>query len=185
MTTKFCPKCEEIKPLDAFNGKKTKAYACRNCANAINRDRYRDGRDNPDSKYRHVYELHLSSAKQWLEDNREQDREKSRKWRKENRAKRNEQAARRRANKINATPKWADEEFDKFLVSEMYDLAKLRTKLTGIEWHVDHKVPLLSKSVCGLHCADNLEVTTAEYNMQKHNCFWPDMWENTANDNRP
>jgi hypothetical protein len=181
MTTKFCPKCEVIKPLDAFNGKKQKAYACRECANAINRARYRDGRDNPDSKYRHVYETHINCAKQWTESNRERDRENSRKWRKENRARRNEQTARRKANKISATPLWASSEFDKFVVSEMYELARLRTDITGIDWHVDHKVPLLSPYVCGLHCADNLQVTTAEYNMKKHNCFWPDMWQENYN----
>lgn len=77
--------------------------------------------------------------------------------------------AARRAMKMQRTPKWADH----FIMQEIYHLSALRTRITGIKWHVDHIVPLKSKLVCGLHCEQNLAVVPASYNMKKHNTFWP------------
>jgi hypothetical protein len=76
-----------------------------------------------------------------------------------------------RANKFKATPSWAN----KFFIEESYSLAKLRTELTGIKWHVDHIVPLKNKSVCGLHSHDNIQVITAFENISKNNRHWPNM----------
>ena len=81
--------------------------------------------------------------------------------------------ASRRFSKMNATPKWSNI----FFIQEAYALAKLRTKLTGIKWHVDHIVPLKSKLVCGLHCEANLQVITASQNSSKRNYHWPNMPE--------
>ena len=40
---------------------------------------------------------------------------------------------------------------------------------------VDHIVPLNHPQVCGLHCADNMQLLTAHQNSQKSNHWWPDM----------
>ena len=80
-------------------------------------------------------------------------------------------AARRKAVKVGATPKWANE----FFISEAYRLATLRTKVTGLPWEVDHIVPLRSKKVCGLHVEHNLRVIQASKNLSKGNRYWPDM----------
>lgn len=82
--------------------------------------------------------------------------------------------AKRRAIKLRATPKWADTEFEQFYLVEIYHLAQLRSEM-GIEHHVDHIVPLISKKVCGLHCSANLQVITAPENLAKSNKYWPDM----------
>jgi len=37
---------------------------------------------------------------------------------------------------VAATPKWAN----RFFMQEIYALARLRTKITGFEWHVDHRL---------------------------------------------
>lgn len=79
--------------------------------------------------------------------------------------------ARRRAVEIKATPSWANP----FFIAEVYDLAHRRTKSTGIEWHVDHIVPLQSDLVCGLHVERNLDCIPAFENLSKHNRRWPDM----------
>lgn len=79
--------------------------------------------------------------------------------------------ARRRASNRSATPAWAN----MFFISEAYDLARRRTALTGIKWHVDHVVPLQSRLVCGLHVERNLQVIPALDNIRKHNRYWPDM----------
>lgn len=78
---------------------------------------------------------------------------------------------RRRLISEHATPAWANN----FFIEEIYDLAQLRTKATGIEWHVDHIVPLQSPIVCGLHVEQNMRVITAFENRSKRNRYWPDM----------
>jgi len=62
-----------------------------------------------------------------------------------------------------ATPAWAN----LFFMREIYDLASLRTKATGIPWEVDHVVPLRGHGVCGLHLEGNLRVVTKSVNREK------------------
>lgn len=70
-----------------------------------------------------------------------------------------------------AEPVWANQ----FFIAEAYHLAKLREKVCGGKWHVDHIVPLQSKLVCGLHVESNLRVIRDIENMSKGNRHWPDM----------
>lgn len=76
-----------------------------------------------------------------------------------------------RARKLNATPSWAIQWF----IQEALHLARVRSKVTGFKWHVDHIVPLKSKKVCGLHWEGNLQVIPALENRKKLNVYWPDM----------
>lgn len=64
-----------------------------------------------------------------------------------------------------ATPPWSN----RFLLEEAYQLAKLRTEVTGIPWHVDHVIPLRGEDVCGLHVETNLAVVPAVVNIRKGN----------------
>jgi hypothetical protein len=107
----------------------------------------------------------------WKGKNRERVLECGRLWRSANRSSLTSQEGARRSLKMNATPAWADQ----FIISEIYDLADLRTCATGINWQVDHIVPLKSAIVCGLHCEANLRVVTAFENSSKGNRWWPDM----------
>jgi hypothetical protein len=77
--------------------------------------------------------------------------------------------SKRRACKFNATPAWAND----FFIKEAYALARLRTKIFGFKWHVDHIVPLNSGTVCGLHVEHNLQVIPGASNLVKSNRFWP------------
>ena len=81
--------------------------------------------------------------------------------------------AQRRLTCKRATPIW----YESFFVEEAYRLAKLRTKMTGVEWQVDHIVPLTSDLVSGLHVIDNLQVITKTANLSKKNYHWPQMPE--------
>ena len=96
------------------------------------------------------------------------------KWRKANRDKINACDSAREARKLQATPTW-NSEFDALVFAEAFALAKLRTKITGIKWHVDHAVPLRSKMVCGLHTGSNIQVIPARDNQSKSNRYWPNM----------
>jgi hypothetical protein len=75
---------------------------------------------------------------------------------------------------LEATPAWAKDEFNDFVVGEMYSLARQRTKTMGIKWVVDHIVPLQSRLVCGLHWWKNLRVIPDSLNKSKGNRLWPD-----------
>jgi len=69
--------------------------------------------------------------------------------------------AARRAQKIQATPKW----YNSKEVTVVYKEARA----LGKGYHVDHIVPLNGELVCGLHCKDNLQILTAVDNLKKSN----------------
>lgn len=75
-----------------------------------------------------------------------------------------------RAKKLNATPAWADREE----VAMWYEVATVLSR-SGVEFHVDHIVPLRSPNVCGLHVHTNLTVVPWHVNIAKGNRHWPDM----------
>ncbi len=71
------------------------------------------------------------------------------------------------------TPAWDDGK----LILELYKAARRLTKTNGVEFHVDHIVPINHPYVCGLHCLDNLRIQLGLDNIHKSNNHWPDMWE--------
>lgn len=113
----------------------------------------------------------LESRRVWIAANRDKARNSYRKYYRANKASRMALGAKWRGAKLSATPLWADD----FVLQEIYELAAIRSKATGIKWHVDHIVPLRSKLVCGLHCEANLQLITAKENLTKSNRVWPNM----------
>ncbi len=75
--------------------------------------------------------------------------------------------AARKSRQSTGTPKWAN----RFIIREIYDLARRRTLATGFAWHVDHIVPLLGKLVSGLHVENNLRVIPGAINVAKGNTY--------------
>jgi hypothetical protein len=78
----------------------------------------------------------------------------------------------RRASERRATPAWADRR----AIIAKWRQAKYLTAKTGEQHSVDHIVPLLHPTVCGLHVPWNLEVMPLSDNLAKGNKVWPDMW---------
>lgn len=76
--------------------------------------------------------------------------------------------AKRRANKIQATPRWLTKEHLED-VEELFLCARMFKLYTGEEYHVDHIVPLQGKNVCGLHVPWNMQVIPAKENLSKSN----------------
>lgn len=80
--------------------------------------------------------------------------------------------AKRRASKLQRTPKWLNEiDFER--IENEYRLAALLTKVTRSPWHVDHVIPLQGKFVSGLHVPSNLRVLQASENIAKANKYLP------------
>lgn len=113
---------------------------------------------------------HRENGRNWRLKNPERSAEMSAKWVSENLHKCAEREAAKRAITKQATPKWAN----KFFMQEAYHLARLRTKVFGFQWEVDHIVPLNSELVCGLHTEQNMRVIPAKINAAKGNRHWPD-----------
>ena len=57
-------------------------------------------------------------------------------------------------------------ELDRFVLSEAISLMRLRKKMLGTEWHVDHITPV---SKGGLSTHDNLQVVPGLWNRKKSN----------------
>ena len=76
----------------------------------------------------------------------------------------------RRALKLQAMPKWLSEEHLAAIATE-YALSKWCSEVMGIQYHVDHIVPLKGKQVCGLHVPWNLQVIPAKENIIKGNRY--------------
>ena len=154
METKKCTSCkEELSLLSFGKHKKTKdglQSVCKECTNAM--------------------------VKTWRDNNLEKARNCSKKWRSENKEYDVAKTAKRKALKLSATPSWTD----KNKIKTEYALAQWCTDVMGTVYHVDHIVPLKSKTVCGLHVEANLRVIPATENIAKSNHSWPDMWETTV-----
>lgn len=162
---KYCWKCKETKDKTLFGSNKAKkdglSTECREC------------KRNADLEYAsRNREKYKQRASEWYYSNKDyvlkMSKERSKQWRNNNKDKNCSKSNKYRASKLNATPKWVDEEH-KWLIDEVYHLAQIRSKATGICWHVDHIVPLKGKEVCGLHVIDNLQVLPASVNISKGN----------------
>jgi hypothetical protein len=144
-------------------------------------DAWNKGKKNP----RFTLEEIKEHQKEWRQKNKEKIYANNQKWRLANKDKQKEYAKKcrinnsarvnanvnkRRADKLNRTPKWLTKD-DLWLIKEAYELSVLRTKLFGFKWHVDHIIPLKGKTVSGLHVPNNLQVIEGKLNIMKNNKF--------------
>ena len=64
-----------------------------------------------------------------------------------------------------ATPRWVDRK----ALASIYEEARRRTREEGVQYHVDHIVPIKGDTVCGLHVPWNLQVILGAENVRKSN----------------
>lgn len=158
--------------------------------NKASREQYAKNREERCAAQRQYHEENKEARKAYNKSARAMSRETARRyreknwdhvwavnkaWRLKNKDKLSKNGSRRRAAQLRAIPSWADDEWESFLVEEMYHLAKVRKESTGMKYHVDHIVPLQSDLVCGLHCSANMQLLLASENISKSNRYWPDM----------
>lgn len=105
------------------------------------------------------------TQKQWMANNRERMNEYMRQWRKS--ASPALPSAQVKHRKSCVVPPWADRN----AIKSIYRLAKIARQTTGIDWEVDHEVPVLGRVVCGLHVETNLRLVPALKNRQKGNSY--------------
>lgn len=147
--------------------------------------------------YKSNKDQHRANGKEWYSENKESVATRAKLWRLENKekaqesvrkhaakyperrkasarawAKRNphivrEQAMRRQAAKLRATPPWLTAEH-KAQILEYYEIACWLTA-NDTPCHVDHIEPLRGKDRCGLHVPWNLQILTATENLKKGN----------------
>jgi hypothetical protein len=91
-------------------------------------------------------------------------------WRDKNKDIINSFTAKRRVIKLQRMPKWLTKE-NKLQIKAMYTLATSLNKSTGVQWHVDHIIPLQGKNVSGLHVPENLQVVLGSLNNRKSNKY--------------
>ena len=100
--------------------------------------------------------------------NRDHLREVDKAWCKAHPDKINAKVAKRRALKLNATPKWLDDDQLK-QIERYYTVAKWIQSILKEPIHVDHIIPLRGKDVNGLHVPWNLQLLTKNDNITKGN----------------
>ena len=170
---KICSTCKQVKPLTEFTLDASKPdglkHGCKECCAAYQR------------AYNEKHSERIAKRyAEYCRKNVEKIREKGRKyraarpgigrkwnaeWRERNRAHHNAYKAKRRAEKTQATPQWADRQ----IINDFY------AEATHFGLEVDHIVPLHSPLVCGLHWEGNMQLLTSEENARKKNYRWPDM----------
>jgi len=144
---KACTRCGVERPLTEF----------------YKRKETKDGRTSHCKQCRNEYRNTRPRSKNYRETNRQSYYRNPGPYR--------EAKARRRAAKLQRIPKWREAEWDDFVFSEAYSLAKLRTQITGVPHEIDHVIPLQGDLVSGLHIAENIQVITRLENRQKGNRY--------------
>lgn len=104
--------------------------------------------------------------------NKETRRLKNLRWRKANTHMITHYAAKRRASRVERTPKWLTA-IHHGQIQAFYFCAQVVSKETGVLHHVDHIVPLRGKTVSGLHVPWNLQIIPAIENLRKNNTWRP------------
>jgi len=136
-----------------------------------NNRRYRDGVESNPEKAR-ARNAALVLKEQQDPELRSRRRDYRRKWRIANPDKVLRISAKRRADRRASVPPWLTKEM-RSEIDATYAVAIKMTAETGERHEVDHIVPLVGKSVCGLHVPWNMRVETKAANRSKFNKMPP------------
>jgi hypothetical protein len=170
MESKKCSGCGAVKSVEEFSWKSKRLgrreSQCKDCG-VHNRSLNKEVRAARAAAYHAANRERLNAKKR----NKCRIKENARcaAWRKENVAHSRKRAADRKAAKLQRTPSWARSQ----LIAAYYKEAKRLEELTGIQFHVDHIIPLQGGLVSGLHVENNLQLLPAHENLSKGNKYDP------------
>lgn len=122
---------------------------------ALQRKEYREANKASIKEYRDRYR----------EENKEECNARTKEWHRLNKHISNSYTAKRRFTKRQACPSWVCQES----IKEVYLKARELTETTGIQYHVDHIIPLINNKVSGLHVLANLRIIPYYENLSKSN----------------
>ena len=140
---------------------------CRDCGRLRHKSLFTKNHTFKDGIDTICLECNHRRVKEWRARGNRKSRDEARKYR-EHSDKYLQTAADYRARKKLSTPDWLTKD-DRFLIAEAFELARRRTKETGIRWHTDHIVPLKANNACGLNVPWNVRVIPALVNWRKAN----------------
>lgn len=165
--SKVCNKCKVFKK-DYHKDSSKKDGLCTICADCKKQNAKRWVEENPEKAKEQ--RLQWYNKNKDLEEFRLSRSENHKNWLQNNRDKKCAKEAKRRASKLTATPSWlSDAQIAK--IKRIYKISSFMSSETGVQYHVDHIVPLKGKNVCGLHVPWNLQVIPAKDNLKKGNRF--------------
>lgn len=171
---KTCLKCGQCKPFSDFSKDKSNKNGlrsqCKTCCTQ-NHKRWREQNREYDKQWRKENrQATREASKRWYKNNIELARERDKYRKQSNPEKYNAYNAKRRAAKLQRTPRWLTK--DQLDEIETFYTAALAFRIyTGLTYHVDHIVPLQGKNVSGLHVPWNLRVIPETDNLKKSNLF--------------
>lgn len=173
MALRSCTKCKAEKPPAAFRKNSSRAdglcVQCKTCMTKALRAWEERNPEKVKATCRASYQRHKASrdaaSKVWAAENPERRKEHAKRWSRDNKVYRTAATAAYNARRIKATPVWSEKEE----IEHLYKQAAALSKLTGVEYHVDHIVPLRSDIVCGLHVRKNLRILRGDRNVAKGN----------------
>ena len=189
--TKICSKCGIEKPLNEFNRKRVnkdgRRAECKLCQRKAGKRYYIENADAVNERVKAYREANPDKVREFSKKwenanpqkakarflkykyaNLEECRARDKHYRLNNLDKDAAKTAKRRAAKRKRTPPWLTIEHLKE-IETFYTEARELTESTGVEYHVDHIMPLNGATSCGLHVPWNLQVITAEENLKKGN----------------
>jgi hypothetical protein len=172
---KLCTDCNIIKPIIDFHRNKTmKGGVTHYCKKCNTRRVYEWRKVNPEKRAlqtKRYWALHSQERRSYCEKNsiernrkkaiyRRENKSKIREWKINNKGMVNASARLQYAKRIKRVPQWASlKEIRDFYISCPSGMV------------VDHIIPLVGKTVSGLHVLSNLQYLTPEENCRKSNKF--------------
>lgn len=176
METKHCKKCAGDLPVASFNKDKSKKDGLRTTCSHCDAKQRATSKEQRAKTKREWYLQNKGRYKQknsseynseYYRANREAILLKVKLRNKANPGASTARSRKYQAAKLQRTPPWADMS----AIVDFYVEAKRLEELTGIQFHVDHIVPLQGELVSGLHVPANLQLLPAHENLSKSNSF--------------
>lgn len=180
MDAKECTKCRDVKSLELFakhsKNKDGLNFWCKQCMSDYRRSYNQTKKAKAASRasslkhHKANRDRLVADMKVYHQDNRDRILSRQKEYYEQNLPYMLQRASVGRGERAKRNVSWANQQ----LIDAYYIEAKRLEELTGIQFHVDHIIPLQGDLVSGLHVETNLQLLPAHENIGKSNSFDPD-----------